>query len=130
MKFMLMMNTPTGGDYQIFRWPEQDIKAHVAFMQNMNAKLKKNGEFVDGQGLSAPSKAKLVKAAPDGHPITDGVFAESKEFLAGFWVVDVATPERAYEIAAEVSLAPGIGGKPMFMSLEVREVMFVTPKEG
>ncbi|CAN5690831.1 YciI family protein [soil metagenome] len=129
MKFMLMMNPPAGGDYQIMKWPEQDIKNHMTFMHAINAKLQKNGEFADGQGLSAPSKAKLVKSAPDGHPITDGVFAEAKEFLAGFWIVDVPTAERAHEIAAEISLAPGIGGKPLFMSLEVREVMFVTPKD-
>jgi hypothetical protein len=125
MKFMLMMNTPAGGDYQIMSWPKKDIEAHIAFMMDFNKKLVAQGEFVEAQGLTAPAQAKLVKAGKDGKPVTDGVFPESKEFLAGFWVVDVPNAARAYEIAAEASMAPGIDGVPLHMSIEVREVGFV-----
>lgn len=127
MKYMLMMNTPAGGEYQIMSWPKKDIEAHIAFMRDLNQKLVASGELVDAQGLSAPSQAKLVRAGKDGKPVTDGVFAESKEFLAGYWMVDVPSAERAYEIAALASAAPGVGGVPLYMSIEVRQVG-VAPK--
>jgi len=124
MKYMLMMNAP-GGPYQILtQWSKQDMEAHMAFMHRFNDKLREKGELVGGEGLSSPDQAKLVKGGPNGEPITDGVFPETKEFLAGYWIVDVDSPERAYQIAAEASLAPGPGGKPLHMSIEVRQVMF------
>jgi len=70
-----------------------------------------------------------VRAADDGKPITDGVFPESKEFLVGYWIIDVDSPERAYQIAAEASAAPGPGGKPLNMAIEVRQVMSVPPPD-
>jgi hypothetical protein len=73
--------------------------------------------------LTFPDQAKLVRAGKDGVPITDGVFPESKEFLAGFWIVEVSKPERAYEIAARASAAPGAGGAPLNMPIEVREIV-------
>src|SRR5438093_7146697 len=123
MKYMLMMNTPGGGPYQIASWPSEDIKAHIAFMMRFGKKLSAAGELVEAQGLSGPDQAKLVRAGANGEPITDGVFPESKEFLAGFWIVDVETPERAYEIAAEASQAPGRDGVPLRMAIAVRQVM-------
>jgi hypothetical protein len=129
MKYMLMMNASGKVAYQIQTWPIEDIKAHMAFMGNFGKKLKESGEWVDGQGLAAPDQAKLVRAGKDGRPITDGVFPESKEFLAGFWVVEVPSPERAYEIAAEASAAPGPGGAPLNMPIEVREVQCGPPPE-
>ncbi len=83
MKYMLMMNTPGGGPYQIANWPQQDLKAHIAFMMNFAKKLAESGELVAAEGLAGPDQAKLVRAGKDGKPITDGVFPESKEFLAG-----------------------------------------------
>ena len=75
-----------------------------------------------------PGQAKLVRARADGTPeVTDGPFAEAKEFLAGYWIVDVETPERAYELAARASAAPGPGGRPINMPIEVREVMSGPP---
>ena len=68
-------------------------------------------------------EAKIVCAGKDGEPITDGVFPESKEFLAGYWIVDVESPEQAYKIAARASAAPGPGGKPGSMPIEVRQVL-------
>jgi hypothetical protein len=103
MKYMLMMNTPSGGPYQIMSWPKKDIQAHITFMKTFAKKLTASGELAAAEGLAGPEQAKLVRAGREGEPITDGVFAESKEFLAGYWIVDVESPERAYAIAAEAS---------------------------
>ena len=129
MKYMLMMNVPGGGPYQIAKWPEKDIKAHIAFMIDFDKKLKAAGELVGAEGLTGPDQARVVRAGAGGEPITDGVFPEAKEFLAGYWIVDVETPERAYAIAAEASAAPGPGGKPLNMPIEVRQVMSGPPPE-
>ena len=96
MKYMLMMNTPGNGPYQIASWPQKDIQAHIEFMMGFAKKLGAAGELVGAEGLAGPDQAKLVRAGKDGKPITDGVFPESKEFLAGYWIVDVESPERAY----------------------------------
>jgi hypothetical protein len=122
VKYMLMMNTAAGGDYQIMSWPKKDIEAHIAFMIGFSQKLAASGELAGAEGLAPPSQAKLVRAGKDGKPITDGVFPESKEFLAGYWIVQVDSAARAYQIAAEASAAPGRGGAPMNMNIEVREV--------
>jgi hypothetical protein len=129
MKYMLMMNTPGGGPYKIASWPQKDIKAHIAFMMSFGKKLGESGELVAAEGLSGPDQAKLVRAGQDGKPITDGVFPEAKEFLAGYWIVDVESPERAYEIAAQASAAPGAGGEPLNMAIEVRQVMSGPPED-
>lgn len=130
MKFMLMMNAPRGtGDYQINNWSPDDFKAHMAFMNKYNKELTEAGEWVDGQGLMPPGQAKLVRAQKDGAPITDGPFPESKEFLAGYWIVEVDSPERAYALAAKASAAPGPGGVPLNMPIEVRQVMSGPPTD-
>ncbi len=129
MKYILMMHTPSGGPYQITQWPHGDIKAHIAHMKGINEKLRAAGELVGAEGLAGPDQAKRVRAGADGKPVTDGAFAETKEFLAGYWIVDVETPERAYEIAAQASAAPGPGGKPLNMAIEVRPVMSGPPPE-
>ena len=123
MKYMLMMHTPSGGPYQIASWPQKDLRAHIAFMKDLVIKLRAAGELVAAEGLAGPDQAKLVRAAGDGKPVTDGVFPEAKEFLAGYWIVDVDRAERAYEIAARASLAPGPGGVPLRMPIEVRQVL-------
>ncbi|HJY93066.1 MAG TPA: YciI family protein [Candidatus Acidoferrum sp.] len=130
MKYILMMNTMKAGREKegILAWPKQDLQAHIAFMHKLNQELKEAGEFVLAEGLTFPDQAKLVRAEKDGTPITDGIFPESKEFLAGFWIVDVATPERAYAIAARISAAPGRGGVPLNMQIEVRQIMSAPPK--
>jgi hypothetical protein len=128
MRYMMLMNTPRGtGDYQVNNWAPEDFKAHIAFMQRFNKDIIESGEFVSAQGLTPPGQAKLVRAGRDGAPVTDGVFPESKEFLAGFWIIDVEGPERAYALAAKVSTAPGAGGAPMNMGIELREVMAAPP---
>jgi hypothetical protein len=122
MKFILMM-------YAIAGWPKADIERHIRFMIDFNKKLRESGEWVAAEGLASPDQAKRVKAASDGTPITDGVFPESKEFLAGYWIIDVDSHERAYAVAAGASAAPGPGGTPLNMDIEVREVMSGPPPE-
>jgi hypothetical protein len=130
MKFMLMMHTPAGtGDYQINDWSPEDFKAHMTFMHTFNKKLSAAGEWIGAEGLAAPGEAKVVKAAKDGTPVTDGVFPEAKEFLAGYWIVDVDSAARAYQLAAEISAAPGPRGAPLNMNVEVRQVMSGLPTD-
>lgn len=128
MKYMLMMNTMKAGA-GLPSWPMKDLQAHIAFMMGLNKELHQSGELVFAEGLSFPDQAKLVRAGKDGVPITDGVFPESKEFLAGFWIVDFDTPERAYAIAARISAAPGPGGEPLNMPIEVRPIMSGPPAD-
>jgi len=122
MKFMVQMNVKKG-PYQMAGWSQEDVKRMVGFMDKVNADLKARGQFVVAEGLVSPDEARLVKANGDGTPsVTDGPFAESKEFIAGFWIIDVKDADEAYRFAAKVSLCPGAGGKPMHMPLEVRAV--------
>ena len=129
MKYILMMNTMRAGTQAFGAWPKKDIQAHIAFMRGFSKELRESGELVAAEGLDWPDQAKLVRAGKDGAPITDGVFPEAKEFLAGYWIVDVESPERAYAIAARASAAPGIGGAPLNMPIEVRPVMSGPPPE-
>lgn len=129
MKFLMMMHTPSGGPYQVMSWPMEDIKAHIQYMKQFAAELAASGELIAAEGLAGPDQAKRVRAGADGKPITDGVFPESKEFLAGYWFVDVESPERAYELAARASAAPGLGGAPMGLWIEVRQVMSGPPED-
>ena len=78
--------------------------------------------------MNAPEEARIVRAGKSGAPeVTDGPYPEAKEFLAGFWIVDCEGKDRAYELAARVSAAPGKGGVPLNMPVEVREVMSAPP---
>jgi hypothetical protein len=129
MKYMLMMNAAGKTPYQIFSWPRQDIEAHIAFMRAFAKKLAADGELVSAEGLAGPDQARLVRGGANGEPVTDGVFPETKEFLVGFWMIDVDSTERAYEIAAEASMAPGPGGAPLHLPIEVRQVMSGPPTD-
>jgi hypothetical protein len=130
VKYMLMMHAPRTGwaTAGIGTWPPEDIKAHIGFMLQFNKDLKESGELVGAEGLAGPEAARVVRAGAAGGPeVTDGPFAEAKEFLAGYWIVDCETVGRAYEIAARASAAPGKGGVPLNMPIEVREVMSAPP---
>lgn len=130
MKYMMMMHAPKAGwnDAGIGTWPEADIKAHIRFMLDFNRELRANGELVGAEGLAGPEDARVVRAGTNGAPqVSDGPFAEAKEFLAGYWIVDVDSTARAYELAARVSAAPGKGGVPLNMPIEVRQVMSAPP---
>ena len=132
MKYILMMHAPHGktGAYKINDWPPEAMEAHMGHMMRMHRELTESGELAGGEGLAPPSEAKIVRAGDDGAPVvTDGPFPETKEFLAGWWIVEVDSPERAYEIAADTSAAPGPDGKPMNMPMEVRQVMTGPPPQ-
>jgi hypothetical protein len=129
MKYILMMSG-TKADYDDWytRWPKEDLRANAAFMEAFTEELKDAGVLVAAEGLAFPDQARLVRAGKDGEPITDGVFPEAKEFLAGFWIVDVESPEEAYRIAARASAAPhpkDRGNEP----IEVRAVMSGPPED-
>ena len=129
MKYILMMNTMKMGVDPFPGWSQEDIRNMIKFMIDFDKKLKASGELVSAEGLAFPEQAKLVRAGKNGEPITDGIFPESKEFLAGYWIVDVATAERAYEIAAAASAAPGLRGEPLNIPIEVRPVPSGPPPE-
>jgi len=129
MKFMLIMQgTRSGWESMISTWSPAEFKAHIEFMVRFVGELDRAGELVLAEGLDVPGNAKIVTCKGGPPVITDGPFAESKEFLAGFWIVDVESPERALEIAAAASVAPGPGGRPMGIPIEVRQVMSGPPE--
>lgn len=126
MKYMLLMNYPYGkwSTDSIFTWPAEDAQAHIAFLRRFNEELAANGEHVTAQGLAVPDEAKIVRAGSDGQPeVTDGPFPEAKEFLAGYWILELSGMDRAVELTARASGAPGRGGAPLNMPIEVRQMM-------
>jgi hypothetical protein len=128
MKFMLMMHAPRGtGEYQISQWKPEEFRAHIQFMKDLNKELREAGELVGAEGLAPPGQARIVRSQGGAPEITDGPFPEAKEFLAGYWIVDVENAERAYAIAGKASAAPGPGGKPVGIKIEVRQVMSGPP---
>ncbi len=129
MKYMLMMNTMKADSAGLTGWSQKDVKAMVGYMRDLDNQLRASGELVFAEGLTFPSEAKLVRADSNGAPITSSSFSETKEFLAGFWIVDVVSPQRAYAIAARISMCPGPGGAPMYMPIEVRPVGSPPPTE-
>jgi hypothetical protein len=106
-------------------WDPRDARAHLDFLTTLNRELADNGELVEMRALTGPELAKRVASDGVSAPVvTDGPFPEVKELLAGWQLVDVESEQRAVEIAAAVSAAPGPGGKPMGQRIEVRQVMF------
>ncbi|MEV0532043.1 YciI family protein [Kitasatospora sp. NPDC050463] len=132
MKYMLLMqfSEKTVDFPKIEEWKPEEIEAHIRFMKETNDKLAGAGELVDAQGLAMPETARIVRSHSGGAPVvTEGPFPETKEWVAGWWIVDCDTAERAVEIAADVSAAPGPGGRPLNMPIEVRQVMSAPPTE-
>ena len=128
MRFMLLQNygEPESHCLPMTEWSPEDIRAHIDFQHALNAELLERGELVDAQGLAGPDQAKFVVAAngAGGAPvITDGPYPESKELVAGDRLNDVDSLERAIEIAAQASAAPGPSGVPIRDRIEVRQVM-------
>ena len=131
LKYMLMMNAMRNDNNYAGAsgWQKNDVETHIAYLKNLTKSLRESGELVSTEGLDLPQRAKTVRCGKNGAPITDGVFPESKEFLAGYWIVNVDSAEQAYAIAARASAAPGPGAKPLNMPIEVRQVMSGPPPE-
>jgi hypothetical protein len=123
MKHILLMAGTKVGVQSYLAWSQKDRDAHMAVLQTIGTELTASGEFVATEGLAVPGEATLVRGEKGGMAVTDGVFPESKEFLLGYWIVDVQTPERAYAIAGRISAAPGPGGVPTNMPIEVRRIV-------
>jgi hypothetical protein len=121
MKYILLMSATKAGVDGYHAWSKNEVAAHMAVLRGITNELTESGEFVATQGLAQPGEAKVVHGEKNGLPITDGIFPESKEFLLGYWIVEVANPERAYAIAGRISSAPGPGGVPTNMPIEVRQ---------
>lgn len=126
MRFMLMQNY--GGVESdcapMYEWSPAEVRAHIEFQQALNQQLEQLGELVDAQGLAGPDDACFVVSDGASAPlVTDGPFPESKELLAGYRLVDVESADRAVEIAALISAAPGQGGAPIRQRIEVRQVV-------
>ena len=123
MKYILLMTGTRQGVDAYKTWSEKDIQTHFAYLNQVRSELSKSGEFVATDGLAMPQQAKVVRAGKDRKPITDGVFPEAKEFVLGYWIVDVETEQRACEIAALLGGGPGPGGVQLDMPIEVRQIM-------
>ncbi|MFG2671267.1 YciI family protein [Streptomyces sp. NPDC048445] len=121
MKYMVMVQGSQAG-YEAMRgnasagapaWSEKDVQAMFAFMGAVNDDLAESGEFIDANGLTEPARTRFVRAGEDGRPvITDGPYGETKEVLAGYWVLDCESLERVTEIAARVAQCPVPAGSP------------------
>jgi hypothetical protein len=105
------------------QWAPEDVEAHMAFQRHVTELLEENGEYVDVRGLT-PAQTWVRYGGPDAAPVnTEGPHPETSDLVAGWWMIDVESRERAIELAAYVSSEPGPGGEPMYEWIDVREVM-------
>jgi hypothetical protein len=108
------------------QWTPEEIDAHIKYMSDFAAKLEESGEFVDEQALSA--EGTFVRYdGPDRPPVTDGPFAETKDLIAGWMIIDVDSYQRALDLAGELSAAPGKDGEPIYEWLELRPFYSAPP---
>jgi hypothetical protein len=108
------------------QWKPEEVEAHIKFMQDFAADLERDGEFVDAQALS-PDGVWVRSDAAGGAAVVDGPFGETKDLIAGWMVIDVDTYDRALELAAQLSAAPGANGEPIHEWLELRPFMDAPP---
>ncbi|MFE1088585.1 YciI family protein [Streptomyces albidoflavus] len=113
-------------DVPMDRWTPEEITAHVGYMNDFAERLRQSGEFVDAQAL-APQGAWVRYGGEGRPPVTDGPFAETKDLIAGWMVIDVDSYDRAVELAGELSAAPGAGGEPIHEWLELRPFLTEPP---
>jgi hypothetical protein len=113
-------------DVPMDQWTPEEVEAHVQYMNDFAARLERTGEFVDSQPLSPDGV--WVRFGGEGRPpVTDGPFAETKDLIAGWMIIDVDSYERALELAGELSAAPGAGGEPIHEWLELRPFLGARP---
>ncbi|OBG43644.1 hypothetical protein A5669_11685 [Mycolicibacterium fortuitum] len=113
-------------DIPMDRWTPDEIQAHIRYMNDFADRLKATGEYIDSQAL-APEGTWVQYGGQGKPPVTDGPFAETKDLIAGWMVVDVDSYDRAIELAGELSAAPGAGGRPIHEWLEVRPFLTAPP---
>ncbi|MER5210887.1 YciI family protein [Streptomyces sp. NPDC002838] len=121
MKYLVMVQG-TQADYEAMRgkaspgspaWSEQEIQAMYAYMSAINDDLSETGEMIDGQGLAEPAQTRTVTLGDDGKAvITDGPYSETKELLAGYWLLECESLERVTEIADRITRCPQPEGAP------------------
>jgi hypothetical protein len=117
---LLMHANKQGWDDMPKTWSQQDLEVMVKYMHELDQDLRDSGELVETRGLAGPDQMKTLQAQEDGEPIiTDGPFGETKEVLAGYWVVDVASEARVLELAEHISRTPGPGGRPVNQAVEI-----------
>ena len=109
-------------DAPMDQWTPDEISAHMQYMEDFADRLRDTGEFVDSQALR-PEGSWVSYDGEGRPPATDGPFAETKDLIAGFMIIDVDSHERAVELAGELSAAPGQGGRPIHEWLELRPLM-------
>ncbi|MGY1804914.1 YciI family protein [Blastococcus sp. SYSU D00922] len=113
-------------DVPMDRWTPEEVTAHMQYMQDFATRLEGTGEYVDGQALRP--EGMWVRSDGEGRPpVTDGPFAETKDLIAGWMIIDVDSQARAVELAGELSSAPGAGGEPIHEWLEVRPLFDEPP---
>lgn len=113
-------------DVPMEEWTPAEVTAHVEYMNDFAARLEKTGEYVDSQALS-PDGTFVRFDGAGKPPVTDGPFAETKDLIAGWMVIDVDSYDRALQLAGELSAAPGAGGEPLGEWLELRPFYTQTP---
>jgi hypothetical protein len=131
MKYLLLKHyrgAPSPeNDVPMSEWTPEEVDAHIRYMHDFADRLRGTGEYVGGEALSP--EGSWVRSQPDGKPpVTDGPFAETKDLIAGWMVIDVDSHDRAVELAGELSAAPGAGGEPIHEWLELRPFLQETPK--
>jgi hypothetical protein len=131
MKYLLLKHyrgapTAAGAAEPMERWTPKEVDAHIQYMRDFAARLEKNGEFVAGHALSREG-AWVRGDGPGRPPVTDGPFAETKDLIAGWMIIDVESWDRAVELAGELSSAPGAGSQPIYEWLEVRPFLTEMP---
>ena len=113
-------------DVPMDQWTPEEVTAHVQYMRDFATRLAGTGEFVAEQALGA--EGTWVRYDGEGRPpVTDGPFAETKDLVAGWMLIDVDSYERALELAGELSAAPGAGGRPIHEWLELRPALVAPP---
>ncbi|HMK11165.1 MAG TPA: YciI family protein [Acidimicrobiales bacterium] len=113
-------------DVPMDKWQPEEVEAHMKYMHDFATRLEATGEFIDGQAL-APSGMWVRYDGEGRPPVTDGPFAETKDLIAGWMIIDVDSEARAIELAGELSAAPGADGKPIHEWLEVRPFLTAPP---
>ena len=88
-------------------WSGQDFAAMGAFMESFTKELTESGELVETRGLTAPVHARRIRLQEGVPVVTDGPYAETQEVLAGYWIVECESFDRATEITARLADCPG-----------------------